>query len=128
VEVSDPADGYDRLLRAARPAPRPEFVRELECALLRDLPSARRTGRSAVPVFVAGLAFAVALLAVVLVLATTGLMPPGLGRDDPVQAGQEQQVAPCRIVVTAPERVGHRTGRCPDPTHRADPTHRGDGR
>ena len=116
MEVSEPADGYDRLLRAARPAPRPEFVRELECALLRDLPSARRAGRSAV----AGLAFAVALLAVVLVLATTGLMPPGLGRDDPVQAGQQQRVAPCRIVVTAPERVGRRTGRCPDPTHRGD--------
>lgn len=116
--MSEPADGYDRLLRAARPAPRPDFVRELECRLLSDIPSARRAGRSVVPVFVAALAFAAALIAVVLVLAVTGLMPPGLGRDDPVQAGQQSQVAPCRIIVTAPERVGRRTGRCPDPTPR----------
>ena len=111
--MSEPTDRYERLLRAGRPAPRPEFVNELERRLLDRIPppGARRIPR--MPTVLAGVAFAAALGAVVVVLAVTGVLPFGLGRDVPVSATPPQRAHPCRIVVTKPGVVGREIGRCP---------------
>jgi hypothetical protein len=70
--VSQAPDDLERLLHRARPAPREEFVRELE----RSLPRQRtERDRRHLRVVVAGCGLATALAVVTLALSVTGLLP-----------------------------------------------------
>jgi hypothetical protein len=78
--VSHPPHDVERLLRAARPEPRPEFVRELERSLIGRRPSrAERPARvrPRLRVLVAGTGLVAGLAAVVVALAVAGLLPFG---------------------------------------------------
>jgi hypothetical protein len=98
--VSFTPHDLERLLRVGRPAPRPEFVHELE----RDL-IPRRAGSDRVRVrarvALAGVGFAVALAAMVVVLGAAGLLPIHLGGGSHAQAERD-----CRtVMVERRERV-----------------------
>ena len=70
--MTHPPDDLERLLRRARPAPRPEFVSELE----RSLPLRRRKQpRPRLTVALAGAGFAAVLAALVVSLSVAGLLP-----------------------------------------------------
>jgi hypothetical protein len=85
----------ERLLRALRPEPRADFVRELEESLL-----ANRRGRERFRVLLAGAALCMSLAAVALVLSIAGLLPGTTGGSRPVEAE-----SPCKTtVVTSRER------------------------
>jgi hypothetical protein len=83
----------ERLMRAARPAPRPGFVAELERSL-RTSTAKRR--RRVPPVLVAGAAFAVVLAALVIAMSFSGVLPFTSG-GSPARAGED-----CRNVVIHP--------------------------
>jgi hypothetical protein len=70
--VSQAPDDLERLLQRARPAPREEFVRELERSLPRQR---RRRDPRPLRVLVAGCGLATALAVVALALSVTGLLP-----------------------------------------------------
>jgi hypothetical protein len=114
-------DDVDELLRAARPEPRAEFVRELEARLLaRRAPRRPRT-------LALGLACAVALAATVLVLGVAGALPLHLSGDEPATATDECETVlvqrterrPVLVVTRAGElRVRYRTAQVQRPVKR----------
>ena len=71
--MSHDLDDLERLLRAARPAPRAAFVCELERSLVGR--PARKPDRRRLRVLVAGSGLAAGLAAVSVVLAVAGLLP-----------------------------------------------------
>jgi hypothetical protein len=91
-------DDLERMLRVARPAPREEFVRELE----RSLP-ARRAARERrrLRVVIAGTGAATALAAVAVAMSVSGLLPLTSGGGSPAEAERQ-----CRTVVV--ERMERR--------------------
>jgi hypothetical protein len=100
--VSPSPEELEQLLRAARPAPREEFVSELERSLPLHRPHrperVRRHGRFRLAVGAATLATGLAVVA--LLLSIVGLLPFG-GGDRAARAGRE-----CRTVtVEKRERV-----------------------
>jgi hypothetical protein len=96
--VSLTPEDLERLLRAGRPVPRPDFVRELERELI---PGRARTDRERVRVAIAGLGLAFALGAVLIVLGAVGLLPIHLGGGSGAEAERD-----CRtVMVERTERV-----------------------
>jgi hypothetical protein len=91
-------EDLERLLRAGRPSPRPDFVRALERNLV---PRRSRRERVRLRVAIAGISFAVALGAMAIALNAVGLLPFQLGGGNRAQAEQD-----CRMVkVEQKERV-----------------------
>jgi hypothetical protein len=88
--VSQAPDDLERLLQRARPAPREEFVRELERSLPRQRPE---RDRRHLRVLVTGWGLATALAVVGLALSVTGLLPFTSG-SDPAQADRN-----CKTIV-----------------------------
>jgi hypothetical protein len=90
-------DDLERLLRSARPTPRPEFVRDLERSLpLRRPPRERQR----LQVALAGVGLATALAAVAIVAALAGLLPFSQGSASRTQAKPNCE----RVVVERRER------------------------
>jgi hypothetical protein len=86
----DPSqDDLERLLRTARPTPRPGFVRELERTLRPQRPERRR-----LRLVLAATGVATALASLVLVLSIAGLLPGSSNGSKPVQAAPK-----CRTVI-----------------------------
>jgi hypothetical protein len=95
-------DDLERLLRAARPAPRPDFVRELERSLAPPR-AERRRGRVRVALAASG--FAAALATVAILLGVAGLLPLSSGGGHPAQAAPK-----CRtLLVERRVRMPHIT-------------------
>jgi hypothetical protein len=96
--VSLTPEDLERLLRAGRPVPRPDFVRALERELI---PRRARSDRERVRVAIAGLGLAFALGAVLVALGAVGLLPIHLGGGSGAQAERD-----CRtVLVERNERV-----------------------
>ena len=96
--MSPERDGLQRLLRAARPEPPPDFVRELERSLTRRRPVRRERGR--LRVLVAGSGLAACLAAITVALAVAGLLPIG--------SSEEHAEADEHCTITMVERVQRR--------------------
>jgi hypothetical protein len=92
VKGHSPHD-LERLMRAARPTPRPEFVARLESSLA---PRPVRRDRRVLRVAIAGAAFAAVLVAVAVAMSVGGLLPLTSG-GSPASAGED-----CRNVVIHP--------------------------
>ena len=97
--MSQAPDDLERLLRRARPAPREEFLRELERSLPRPRP--RREPRR-FTVLAAGTAFATALAVVAIGLSLAGLLP-FTSSGSPAQADRDCTTT----VVERDQRVPH---------------------
>jgi hypothetical protein len=96
--VSVTPEDLERLLRAGRPAPRPDFVSALERGLI---PRSPRSGRARMRVAIAGVGFAFALAGMVIALGAVGLLPIQLGGGSGAQAERD-----CRtVMVQRKERV-----------------------
>jgi hypothetical protein len=96
--VSVTPEDLERLLRAGRPVPPPDFVGALERKLI---PRRPRTDRVRMRVAIAGVGFAFALAAMVIALGAAGLLPIQLGGGSGAQAERD-----CRTVIVArKERV-----------------------
>jgi hypothetical protein len=96
--VSFTPEDLERLLRAGRPAPRPDFVRALERKLM---PRRSPRRRLQLQVAIAGVGLAAMLAAMVIALSAAGLLPISLGGGSRAQAERD-----CRIVmVERTERV-----------------------
>jgi hypothetical protein len=81
--VNPTPDDLERLLRTARPAPRPAFVRELERSLV---PPRAERRRVRVRVVLAASGFAAGLATLAILLSVTGLLPLSSGGGRPAQA------------------------------------------
>jgi hypothetical protein len=104
--VSQAPDDLERLLKRARPAPREEFVRELQ----RSLPRQRtERDRHHLRVLVAGWGLASALAVVALVLSVTGLLPLTSG-SSPAQADRNCTTMIVERSVRKPYFVRRREG------------------
>lgn len=93
----------ERRLREAKPVPSRDFVAELEQRLL---PPPRH-----LPVVVAGAVAAATLAIVAAVLGMAGVLPLGLGRDEPVQATERCQTVMTETVERRPDLVVGRDGK-----------------
>ena len=91
-------EDLERLLRAGRPVPPPDFVAGLERTLIPPRP---RTDRVRMRVGIAGLGFAVALAAMAIALGAAGLLPIQVGGGSDAEAERD-----CRtVIVERRERV-----------------------
>ena len=91
-------EDLERLLRAGRPVPPPDFVAGLERTLI---PSRPRTDRVRMRVGIAGLGFAFALAAMAIALGAAGLLPIQVGGGSDAEAERD-----CRtVIVERRERV-----------------------
>jgi hypothetical protein len=91
--VEPATEDLERLLRAARPTPRPEFVRELEAALPGRV-GRRPPLRARRRVLFTATGFAGALAGLALLLGVAGVLPVSSQRGQPAQADD-----PCRTVI-----------------------------
>jgi hypothetical protein len=82
--MDDGTHHVERLLREYRPAPRADFVRELEAELL-----ARTRKGDRFRVLVAGAALCATLAALTLMLSIAGLLPWSIGSGDRARAGSD---------------------------------------
>ena len=108
--MSHDIDDLERLLRAARAAPPPVFVCELERSLVRRPARKPDRGRVRVRVLVAGSGLAAALAAVAVLLAVAGLLPftSSAGR---ARAGEDCRIAQVERIVRRPYFVRDREGK-----------------
>ena len=91
-------EDLERLLRAGRPVPPPDFVAGLERTLIPPRP---RTDRVRMRVGIAGLGFAFALAAMAIALGAAGLLPIQVGGGSDAEAERD-----CRtVIVERRERV-----------------------
>ena len=81
-----PDDEMEKVLHAARPVPREDFLRSLESSLFDPPAKAHRAPWFRRPLLTAG-AVSAALAAAALLLGLFGLSPLGAGGDDPAAAG-----------------------------------------
>jgi hypothetical protein len=106
--VSYDPDGLQQLLRAARPEPPPEFVRELERSLTHRNPA--RAERRRLHVLVAGSGFAAGLAAIAVALSVAGLLPIGSSGEH-AEADVNCTIATVERVQPRPMFVRDRDGR-----------------
>jgi hypothetical protein len=102
--VVDPPDEMERLLRAARPEPRREFVEVLERRLL------PRRQRRRLPRAFAVAATAAALAMVGAILSVLGTLPGRLGGDRPANAKDDCKTVMVERIVRRPHFVVGRDG------------------